>query len=77
MREILEFLNEPYKLTDKVSVSLMDVIILVAVLLIATLVLRIIRKLMSRNLPYDDKRKFKVVFGYVRWLIYVAIMLIT
>ncbi|MEZ4856387.1 MAG: mechanosensitive ion channel [Gelidibacter sp.] len=77
MREILDVLNKSYSLSDHIKVSIMDVIVLVVVLIIATFVLRILRKLMSRNLPYDDKKKFKVVFGYARWLIYVIIVLIT
>jgi small-conductance mechanosensitive channel len=55
----------------------MDFLILAAVLVIASLLLTLLRKLLSRNMPRDDKKKFKVVFGYARWLIYVLIMLIT
>ena len=77
MKEFLDILNKAYQITDKVAISIMDVFILLAVLAIATLVLRIVRKLMSRNLPFDDKKKFKVVFSYARWLCYVVIMLIT
>jgi small-conductance mechanosensitive channel len=77
MKEILEILKEPYQFTENVSVSIMDLLILVAVLVIASLLLTLLRKLLSRNMPRDDKKKFKVVFGYARWLIYVLIMLIT
>ncbi|TYA57526.1 mechanosensitive ion channel family protein [Formosa maritima] len=77
MKEFFKLLNKSYDLTDKISISIMDVIILVVVILIASLVLRVLRKLITRNLPYDDKKKFKVVFSYARWLIYVIIMLIT
>lgn len=77
MKEFFDVLNEPYKITEKVSVSIMDLIILVVVLIIANVILTIIRKLVSRNLPYGDKKKFKAVFSYARWLIYVIIVLIT
>ncbi|HLT53584.1 MAG TPA: mechanosensitive ion channel domain-containing protein [Flavobacteriaceae bacterium] len=77
MKEFLDLLNEPYKITEKVSVSIMDFIILVLVLLVATVVLRLIRKLITRNMPYSDKRKFKVVFSYGTWVIYVIIFLLT
>jgi small-conductance mechanosensitive channel len=77
MKEILEILKEPYQFTENVSVSIMDFLILAAVLVIASLLLTLLRKLLSRNMPRDDKKKFKVVFGYARWLIYVLIMLIT
>ncbi|GAA0742307.1 mechanosensitive ion channel family protein [Gaetbulibacter jejuensis] len=77
MKDFLKTLKESYKITDNISISIMDVIILVVVLVIASVILRLIRKLITRNLPYSDKQKFKVVFSYGRWFIYVVIMLIT
>ena len=77
MKELLRILNEPYQLTEHVSVSIMDVLILIGVLIMASLLLRAIRKLMSRKMPREDKKKFKVAFSYVGWLIYVGIFLLT
>ena len=77
MKEFLELLRKPYQLTEHISVSIMDLIVLTVVLLIAGVLLRTVRKLVSRNLPRADKKKFKVVFGYVGWLIYVGIFLVT
>jgi len=77
MKEFLKILKEPYQITEHVSVSIMDVLILVAVLIIASLLLTMFRKLLSRKMPREDKKKFKVVFGYAKWLIYLLIILIT
>jgi len=77
MKEILKILKEPYQITEHVSVSIMDVIILVVVLIIAGAILTVIRKLLSRRMPREDKKKFKVVFSYIGWLIYVGIFLLT
>lgn len=77
MSEFFDFLRKEYHITEKISLSLMDLIIMTTVLIVATIVLRIVLKLLSRNLPYDDKRKFAVVFGYARWFVYVIIVLIT
>ena len=77
MKEFLKALREPYAITDKLTISIMDVLILVAVLVIASLFMTMIRKLLTRKLPYNDKKKFKVVFSYARWFLYVLIMLIT
>lgn len=77
MKDFFSFLNEEYHIGKQVVVSPMDFIILVIVLILATTLLRFIRNLATRNLPYDDKRKFKAVFGYVRWLVYVVIFLLT
>jgi len=77
MKEFLKILKEPYQITEHVSVSIMDLLILVAVLIVASLLLTMFRKLLSRKMSREDKKKFKVVFGYARWLIYLLIMLIT
>ncbi len=77
MKEILKILTEPYNITEHISISIMDFIILTIVLIIARVLLTIIRKLITRNLPLVDKRKFKVIFSYGNWLIYFLIMLIT
>ena len=77
MRKLFNFLNEEFHIGKEVIVSAMDIIILVIVLVVATAILRLIRKLATRNLPLEDKRKFKVVFGYARWFIYVVIFLLT
>lgn len=77
MKEILKFLKQPYPLSDHISVSIMDIIILSTVLILASLILTLVRKLLSRKMPREDKKKFKVVFGYARWLIYVLIFFIT
>ncbi|MEZ4802346.1 MAG: mechanosensitive ion channel [Gelidibacter sp.] len=77
MSELFDFLRKEYHITEKISLSLMDLIILLAVLLVATILMRILLKLLTRNLPYDDKRKFRVVFSYASWLLYIIIVLIT
>jgi len=77
MKEILKILTEPYSITEHISISIMDFIILTIVLIIARILLTVIRKLVTRNLPLVDKRKFKVIFSYGNWLIYFLIMLIT
>ena len=77
MEEILKFLREPFEFSDHISVSIMDVLILTAVLIVTSLILTLVRKFMSRKMPREDKKKFKVVFGYARWLVYVLIFFIT
>ncbi len=77
MKDFLDVLNKSYQLTDKISVSLMDIIILIIVLSITTLVLQMIRRLITRKLPEEDSNKFRAIFSYARWFAYLIIMLIT
>ncbi|NRA93480.1 MAG: mechanosensitive ion channel [Psychroserpens sp.] len=77
MKEILKALNKSYHITENISVSIMDMIILTLVLVFTTIILRVLRSIITRKLPLDDKKKFKAVFSYVKWFAYVIIMLIT
>ncbi len=71
------FLNQDYTFTKDVSISVKDVFILITVIFITTLVLKLVLNLITKKLPKDDKVKFKAVFGYFRWLVYLIILLIT
>ena len=77
MDKIRDFLKISFQLTKEVEISVKDILILIVVLVIASAILGIIRKLITRKMPREDKRKFKVVFSYGRWFIYVIIVLIT
>jgi len=75
--KVREFLNQHIDFSKDISVSLFDLLILATVIFITTLLLRLALRLLTRNLPKQDKKKFSVVFGYFRWLIYIVIFLIT
>lgn len=74
---VKNFLNLHVDLTENIHISIFDLLIVVTVIFVTTLVLRLILKVITRNLPEDDKSKFNVVYGYFRWLIYIVILLIT
>ncbi|MDX1470090.1 MAG: mechanosensitive ion channel [Flavobacteriaceae bacterium] len=77
MEELKNFLDTSFQLTEDFEITIRAILIVVLVLIIAGLILKLIQRLMTRNLPIEDKKKFNVVFGYGRWLIYLIIMLIT
>ena len=72
-----DFLHMHLDFTEDISISVMDLLIVTTAIFITTIVLRILFRVLTRKLPRDDKIKFRVVFGYFRWLIYVVILLIT
>lgn len=71
------FLGLHMDVGNDISISILDVIIVATAIFLTTVVLRIVLKIITRNLPSDDKGKFNVVYGYFRWLIYLIILLIT
>lgn len=72
-----EFLGQHVTLGSNISISIFDVLIVITVIFITTLVLRLLLRLITRNLPNEERSKFNVVYGYFRWLIYIIILLIT
>lgn len=72
-----EFLGKHMDFGKNISISIFDVLVVITVIFITTLVLRLLLKLITRNLPKHEKTKFNVVYGYFRWLIYIIILLIT
>lgn len=77
MKEIKGFLNYTFEFSDKVHISIKSILIVILALLVTSFILRLIRKLMTRKLPDEDKIKFVSLFSYSKWFIYVMILLLT
>jgi len=77
MEKLLKFLNYEFPLGDKIHISFKVILILLVVLIAASFVLKLLRKLVTRKLPEEDEVRFISVFSYLKWLIYVIIFLAT
>jgi small-conductance mechanosensitive channel len=75
--KVKELLNQHVDFGEDISISVRDVLIVITIIFITTLILRLVLKIITRNLPDDNKGKFNVVYGYFRWLVYLIILLIT
>jgi len=62
MKEILDFLNKDYQLVTGVSLSIMNLIVLIIMLAIAKVVLKLIESIVTKKLPTNDSLNFKVIF---------------
>lgn len=52
------------------------VLLIALVMLATTYILRWVKKLVTRNMPEQDKAKFNTVFTFARWVIYIIVTLI-
>lgn len=75
--DIKNLLNQHYDFSKDISISVKDVLIIIAVVFITTLILKLVLRFITRNLPAEDKDKFNVVYGYFRGLVYLLIFLFT
>ena len=76
-KTVKDFLGLHVSLGQDISISILDILIIITVIFVTTIALRIVLKIITRNVPEEDKGKFGVVYGYFRWLVYVVILLIT
>jgi small-conductance mechanosensitive channel len=76
MEKISEILNYSFHITEEINISVKSILLILAVIFITSFFLNLIRKVFTRKLPYEDKAKFKTMFSYVKWVIYLIILLI-
>ena len=77
MDKIKTFLSYSFSFGDDVHISVQTIIVVILALILASYLLRFSMKLITRKLPKNDKEKFVAVFGYLRWLAYIIIFLVT
>ena len=78
MNEFVKFLNDDIiTFGENGHLSIMMIIVVVVVFILTAIVLKIIKKLVTRKLPEDDKLKFTSVFSFSRYFIYLVVLLIT
>lgn len=77
MEKINEFLNYTFHLAKDISISVKGVVLVLIVIIITSILLNLLRRVLTRKLPGDDKIKFKILFSYGKWLVYLVILLIT
>ena len=63
--------------SDKISISIFNILLLITVIFFTTILLRFAFNVITRTLTKENKSKFNVIYGYFRWLAYIIILLIT
>jgi small-conductance mechanosensitive channel len=59
-----------------IEITIGYILLILIILLATSFLLRWGRKLLTRNMPQEDKAKFITVFSFARWLIYLVVILI-
>lgn len=77
MREIKDFFNTVLVNTDDVKITLGQIFLVLIAFLLTGVVLKVIRNLITRKLPQDDKNKFISIFKFVKYVVYILVVIIT
>ena len=77
MEKLTDLLNYEFIFSENIHISVKSLLVVIAALVITSLLLKLIRKIITRKLPEQDKVKFISLFSYSKWFIYVIILLMT
>ena len=72
MNKLMEFLNYEFTFSKDIHITLKAILLVIVALLLTSLILKLLRKLITKKLPDDDKVKFISLFSYSKWFIYAA-----
>jgi len=76
LKIINNILNYTISLSDKVHISIKDILILIIVFFATSYFLKLFRKIVNRRLEEQDKDKFKALFSFLKYFIYVLVIII-
>ncbi|MCM4153213.1 mechanosensitive ion channel protein MscS [Arenibacter sp. N53] len=62
--------------SDKVDITAGTFLTIILAIIVVTYSLRLVRKLVTAKLPEEDKNKFISIFGFLRYLFYIMVVLV-
>ncbi len=77
MEKLKTFLNHDFRFGESVHITVKSILIILLVFIITAIILRVIKKIVTRKLPIEDKLKFTSVFSFTRYFVYLIVLLIT
>ncbi|OUR92224.1 mechanosensitive ion channel protein MscS [Flavobacteriales bacterium 34_180_T64] len=77
MDKINAFLNYEFQFSENIHITVSTILIVLVVMLLTKVLLRVVKNLVTRKLPTNDKPKFKSVFSFSRYFIYLIVLIIT
>jgi len=76
LKIINKILNFTINFSDKIQISIKGILILITVFLLTSYLLKLLRKIINKRLEEQDKNKFKVLFTFLRYFIYILVTII-
>jgi len=76
VEKISSFLNRSISVSDSINLTPKAILIVIAVFILTYLSLKLFRKIIYRTLSEEAKVKFKSIFSFINYFIYVVVILI-
>ena len=77
INNILDFFNHKFTIGDSISFSPRSILIVILVFIITSLLLKLLKKIIYRTLSNDAKIKFRSIFSFINYFIYIVVILFT
>lgn len=77
VKRFFEWFDYQFKIGESIVFTPKSILILILVFIVTSLLLRLIKKIIFRALSSDAKLKFKSVFTFFNYFIYITVILIT
>ena len=77
INNILDFFNHKFTIGDSISFSPKSILIVTLVFIITSLLLKLLKKIIYRTLSNDAKIKFRSIFSFINYFIYIIVILFT
>ncbi len=77
MEKLNELLNYELIFSENIRISVKAILVVIVTLFIASYILKVLKKIITRKLPKQDQIKFNSLFSYGKWFLYVIILLMT
>ena len=77
MKKFIEFINKEFFITDDIKFSIVTILLVSLIFLITYLFLKLLKKIATKKLDEERKLKFKSVFSFLNYFVYIIVALIT
>ncbi len=73
--EFKDFLSFKVLPSDTIDISIGTILTVIIVIIIVTLLMKLVYKVVTSNLPEEDKNKFVSIFGFFKYILYIFVVL--
>ena len=77
MKKFIEFINKEFFITDNIKFSIVTILLITLIFLLTYLLLKLLKKIATKKLDEERKLKFKSVFSFLNYFVYIIVALIT
>ncbi len=74
MDKINSFLNFTFSFGEKIHIDVKTILIILVLLLLTNWFLKITKKIVNKRLDDEDKGKFKSIFSFLKYFIYIIVL---